>query len=132
MGLLIEYKSYQKHGGYLLKNSDTPGFSQVQKQQLIFLVEQHKADIDPQACDQLGACETQTTLLLKVLRLAVILTMRRKDDVLPDIKLVVQNETLVLSIPHIWLGQHPLMLAELEQEIAYQAKMDWKLAIDTI
>jgi exopolyphosphatase/guanosine-5'-triphosphate,3'-diphosphate pyrophosphatase len=42
--------------------------------------------------------------------------MRRQDDVLPTLKLLVSDNDLSIVIPHVWYSQHPLMQAELEAE----------------
>lgn len=128
-GLLVEYKQYQKHGAYIVKHADMPGFAPSEKKLLEFLVGQHKEDISLHLSKKLGACSDLALKLLRILRIAVILTMRRKDDVLPHIKLITNNNDLSLVVPHIWWSQHPLMQSELEQEARYQRVLDTELHI---
>ena len=40
-----------------------------------------------------------------------------------------QGEQLILAMPAGWLEQHPLMRAELEQEVQYQQQAGWELLI---
>ena len=70
-----------------------------------------------------------TVRLTRLLRLAVILSMRRRHEVLPEVKITTKAETLNLYMPANWLEQHPLMRAELEQEVQYQQLAGWQLLI---
>ena len=97
-----------------------PGYSKLQHQTVVNLVASYKSDLNSVSKDELHLSH-----LIRVLRLAVILCMRRKDDVLPKIAIQAENESLILALPQTWLIQHPLMQAELEQEIKYQAKAGW-------
>lgn len=132
VGLLIEYKQYQKHTAYILKNTLMPGFNQTQQKLLVALVSEHRADIDSEQLSSLGVNKAHAEKLIRILRLSVILAMRRKNDVLPLIKLKSENNALYILFPKTWLNQHPLMRTELEQEVYYQKKVDWKLVINTI
>ncbi len=79
--------------------------------------------------ESLGAHEQLATQLVRLLRLAVILSMRRKNDVLPELVIKEHNNALTLYIDKQWLDAHPLMLSELQQESLYQRKAGWKLTI---
>ena len=94
------------------------------------LVHNHRADISREVI----ARQTMTSVLLtvrltRILRLAVILSMRRRHEVLPEVKISTKAETLTLHMPSNWLEQHPLMRAELEQEVQYQQQAGWQLLI---
>jgi exopolyphosphatase/guanosine-5'-triphosphate,3'-diphosphate pyrophosphatase len=115
-GLLIGYKKYGLHGAYIMANTEMPGFTKAQKNQLVYLVKHHKDDIGNFKLEQLDGTSDKTRKLLHILRLAVILSMRRQDDVLPTLKLLVSDNDLSIVIPHVWYSQHPLMQAELEAE----------------
>ena len=121
-GLLIGYKKYGQHGAYVMTNTDMPGFTKAQKNRLVFLVKYHKEDIDKVNLESLGCFSDVTNKLLHILRLSVILSMRRQDDVLPELKLITSDNDLSIVIPHIWFSQHPLMQAELEAECEYLRK----------
>ncbi|OUL55868.1 guanosine-5'-triphosphate,3'-diphosphate diphosphatase [Pseudoalteromonas ulvae] len=129
VGLLIEYKQYQKHTSYIIRNTDMPGYSQTQHKIIGQLVKQHRADIERKSLQTFGNQDEFVMRILRILRLAVILTMRRKNDVLPDITLHAEQDKLVLSLPSHWLSQHPLMQTELEQEVQYQKKAGWELVL---
>lgn len=130
LGLLIEYKNHHHHGAYIINHSDLPGFTRAQQQLVMALVHNHRADISR---DIIGR-QTMTSVLLtvrltRILRLAVILSMRRRHEVLPQVNIVSKGEALLLKMPDGWLDQHPLMRAELEQEVQYQQLAGWDLSL---
>ena len=94
----------------------------------------YKGDID------LILLKNQTALsfngasyLLVILRLAVILCRRRKDDALPDYQTAIirngDNDIVNLCLPTTWLTQHPLIADELLQENAHLAQLNFSLNI---
>ena len=130
LGLLIEYKNHHHHGAYIINHSDLPGFTRAQQQLVMALVHNHRADISRDVI----ARQTMTSVLLtvrltRILRLAVILSMRRRHEVLPQVNISCKDEALQLQMPAGWLEQHPLMRAELEQEVQYQQQAGWELLI---
>ena len=135
IGLLIDYKQYHRHSGYILANTAMPGYSRAEKDTVVAIVKNHRADLLSKDFEKLG-CEVETAKLLCVLvRLGVLLSMRRKDDVLPKVELITSANTqrsLTIQMPTAWLAAHPLMLAELTQEAEYLAKFGWELKIEHI
>ncbi len=130
LGLLIEYKNHHHHGAYIISHTELPGFTRAQQQLLMALVFNHRADIQR----EIIARQTMTSVLLAVrltrlLRLAVTLSMRRKHEALPEVTISAQGEILTLALPLGFLDQHPLMRAELEQEIQYQHQAGWQLLL---
>ena len=128
-GLLIGYKKYGQHGAYIMANTDMPGFTKAQKSRLIFLIKYHKEDLLKLSAVDLGCFSEVTYKLLRILRLSVLFSMRRQDDVLPELKLIANDDELSIVIPHIWLSQHPLMQSELESEAYYIVKAGMKMHI---
>lgn len=129
LGLLIEYKRYPQHGAYILLNTDMPGYSNEQRKLIANVITQHWGDIDVNHFYNFEGKHSTAQHLTRILRLAVILSMRRKSDVLPDIQLSIEKEQLTLCIEKSWIEKHPLMLAELEQEKLSQLKANWQLEI---
>jgi len=128
VGLQVAYKGQQLHASYILANTNLPGFTEAQKKLLTALVQNHREDIDQQSL----AKQTTTSVLLacrlvRILRLAVILALRRADEVLPDVKVEVINEDINLHLPTNWLEENPLSKAELSQEAGYQKEQGWNL-----
>ena len=77
----------------------------------------------------LGCHEQLAECLTRIVRIAVILSMRRQDDVLPALDLSVNENTLTLTFDGDWLKYHPLMASELQLETKLQAKAGWKLIV---
>lgn len=130
VGLQVAYKEQQIHASYLLANSSLPGFTEAQKKLLNALVRNHRDEIDPAVI----AAQTSTSVLLasrlvRIIRLAVVLSLRRTDEVLPEIKLNVEGENLTVLLPKGWLANNPLSAAELHQEASYQTAQGWHLKL---
>ncbi|WP_341205935.1 guanosine-5'-triphosphate,3'-diphosphate diphosphatase [uncultured Psychrosphaera sp.] len=131
VGLQVAYKDQQIHASYLLANTNLPGFTEAQKNLLTALVRNHKEDIDQHSLSK----QSSTSVLLacrlsRILRLAVILSLRRKDEVMPKVIVTVENEVLKLTLPDNWIGNNPLTEAELAQEASYQSAQGWQLVIE--
>ena len=129
IGLLIEYKQYHKHTAYILENTDMPGFSQSEHKVIVAIAHSHRSDLQKGCLDHLGAHSSVAAYMVRLLRIAVILSMRRQDDVLPNFKITAENEELAIQFENNWLKNHPLMASELNQEIKYQKKCGWKLKV---
>jgi len=116
IGLLLEFKHHQKHNAYIIENAELPGFDQADRQLLKALVKLYKGDIDITLLEQ-SATDSQTAgYLLAIIRLAVILCRRRKDDVLPHYQSNIENDVIHIHLPADWLSKHPLIADELQQE----------------
>ncbi len=130
IGLQLEYKGNKQHAIYILQHADLAGFSAPERLLLCALVGNYKTDLDlallqrQTFADVWSACQ-----LLAVLRLSVILSKRRKDDVMPEFALTGVDKSLQLTLPDAWLKLHPLISAELKQEILDIAKLDIELTI---
>lgn len=134
VGLLLEFKQHQQHGAYILQHADLPGFNQAERQFLRALVLLYKGEIDLAPLqEQTVTSVEQASYLLAILRLAVILCRRRKDDALPDYQTTIVksngNEVINLCLPTTWLAQHPLIADELLQENSHLAKINLSLNI---
>lgn len=146
LGLLIEYKNHHHHAAYIISHTELPGFTRAQQHLLMALLHNHRLDINTDVM----ARQTMTSVLLamrltRILRLAVILSMRRRQEVQPDVTLSLNSavpascngrdddlsrqDALELRFAPGWLELHPLMRAELEQEVLYQQQAGWRLSI---
>lgn len=127
-GLLIEYKKYHQHGAYILSHITLPGFTRLQKKAITDLVLSHRLDIDSKLFDRYHTDVRQQMLSLsRILRLAVVLCIRRKDNFLPEIVLEMDGNNWHLKFPQGWLKEHPLIDAELANESWLQHKAGWQL-----
>ncbi|WP_017443816.1 guanosine-5'-triphosphate,3'-diphosphate diphosphatase [Gayadomonas joobiniege] len=127
VGLAIDFKDAPAHAGYILSNTSIPGFSLAQRKLLITLVSNYRDDIKLEQINQQTMTDPQlAAALVRILRLAVILTMRRKNEALPKFTAFADQQTLSLRFPKHWLAQHPLMENELHLEQEYQEKAGWQ------
>ena len=63
-----------------------------------------------------------------VLRLAVLLHRNRSQVDLPPITLTVNKRTMRLKFDADWLAANPLTVADLEREIGYLDKVQYRLS----
>ncbi|MGZ8216974.1 exopolyphosphatase [Methylomagnum sp.] len=120
IGRDIAHSGYHKHSAYILENADLPGFSRQDQLLLATLVRTHRRkfplklykDLSPPWND---AAKSQALLL----RLAILLHRSRQIGALPDIRIAVSDARIDLRFPPQWLDEHPLTLADLEQEAGY-------------
>jgi exopolyphosphatase/guanosine-5'-triphosphate,3'-diphosphate pyrophosphatase len=128
IGLHIEYKQYHKHGAYILTHVPLLGYTQLQTQSIRDLVLSHRQDINaalfaqyrPEIIPLMHA-------LSRILRLSCLLSVRRKNDILPEMNLTVNDDEWSIQFPVGWLKAHPLIDAELANEKWLQHKVGWKL-----
>ena len=130
VGLLLSYKYHQRHGAYILQHADLPGFDQTERQLIVSLVGLAKGDIPASAMTDLAITDTLTARrLLAILRLAIILCRRRKDDVLPQYHTSVDGKLINLCLPSQWLEAHPLISDELLHENEQLTALELDLTI---
>ena len=130
VGLLLSFKYHQKHGAYIVQHADLPGFDQTERQLLVMLISLYKGDIKQDKLDCLAIVSTEDAAkLLAILRLAIILCRRRKDDVLPQYQTQVSKNEIKLCLPSHWLEQHPLISDELLQESEHLNQLGLSLII---
>ncbi|MDC8832170.1 Ppx/GppA phosphatase family protein [Alteromonas gilva] len=128
IGLHIEYKKHHEHGAYILNFIDLPGYTRLQRAAVRDLVGAHRQTIDL-APFALYHNEVRPMLLglLRVLRIAVVVCLRRHQQHIPAISLSINDSEWTLSFPEKWLKEHPLINAELVNEAWLQHKAGWRL-----
>lgn len=130
VGLLLEYKKHQQHSAYILKNADLAGFSQADRELLVLFALLYKGAVTkPLLSQQSVTSSQQATYLLVILRLAIILCGRRKNNALPDYEITVSENNIALNLPNDWLAAHPLIADELSLEIELLAPLNIALSV---
>lgn len=115
IGMNISHASYHKHGAYVLRYLDMPGFSMHEQANLAFLVRTHRrAYVEPE-----GYVSDRLVKLSILLRIAVVLRRNRTDLPLPPIRIKTKDSTLVLSIAKAWRQEHPLTELDILQEVDF-------------
>lgn len=130
IGLDVAHSGYHHHGAYLLEHADMPGFAHEEQLLLARLVGAHRRKLVTERLEELippwdhGALE-----LIVLLRLAVLLQRGRSDRALPELTLRARGRTVELRFPARWLREHPLTVADLQQEIDFLVPHGIKLRI---
>ena len=117
IGLAIAHAQYHRHGGYLLSNSDMPGFSRQEQQNLSLLVRSHRRKFPSLEFDQADPDNREKVLRLAILlRLSCVMNRSRSYTVPPEIKAVANTNSLSLKFPDVWMDNHALTRADLDIE----------------
>lgn len=121
IGLLIAHSHYHKHGAYLVKYSDLPGFSLHDQQFLSALVRCHRRKFRRSMMegvpDDIRSYAVQLSIIL---RLAVLLHRSRSHKPAPEVKAKLVDNSICLTFTDAnWLEQHPLTEEDLKIERKY-------------
>ena len=117
IGLLIAHSQYHKHGAYLVKYSDLPGFSLRDQLFLSALVRCHRRKFRPPMVDTVPEdLRDYAIRLCIILRLAVLLHRSRSEKPVPDIEVSAADKSIRIGFPDDWLAEHPLTRADLKSE----------------
>jgi exopolyphosphatase/guanosine-5'-triphosphate,3'-diphosphate pyrophosphatase len=130
VGLDIAHARYHHHGGYLIANSDLPGFVRLEQRLIASLVTLHRRKLDDPFLDELpSSWRAPMFKLVVLLRLATLLNRSRSPSDLPAIGLAPGKESLELKFPQRWLDDNPLTAADLEQEEAWLRARGFELKL---
>lgn len=128
LGMHIEYKQHHMHGAYILSHLPMVGYTQQQRLGVKTLVQSHRQEINIGLFESFHPDVRHALLVLtRILRLACILSIRRKDHLLSEFTLSIDEDQWLLTFPDGWLKSHPLIDAELANEKWQQHKVGWKL-----
>lgn len=117
IGLDIAHSHYHKHGGYVLENSDMPGFSRQEQHVLAALVRAHRRKFPSGLFKNVPATARLIEHLAVLLRLAVLLHRSRTD--VGDVIVVGNRRSLEVHFSPGWLEAHPLTQADLQEEAEF-------------
>ncbi|MFK8016988.1 MAG: exopolyphosphatase [Gammaproteobacteria bacterium] len=130
VGLGLAHSHYHRHGAYIVKNADLPGFSQHEQTLLAWLIGGHRRRIPRETPEHVGSkWSKRLPRMLALLRIASDLTRARQDSHLPAFELVARHETITLTFPDGWLDDHPLTQADLEREAAQLQEIGLRLTV---
>lgn len=130
IGLSVDFRQSPQHAAYLIRHLDLPGFTPAQKKLLATLLQNQANSIDLSLFSQQNTVPPRIAeKLCCLLRLAIILASRRRDDTLPSVLLHAEDDALNLTLPAGWLSAHPLRAELLEQECHWQSYVHWTLTV---
>jgi exopolyphosphatase/guanosine-5'-triphosphate,3'-diphosphate pyrophosphatase len=120
VGLVVAHTQYHKHGAYILEHADLAGFSREEQRVLAALVRAHRRKFPVEVFDGLRLPWDRWALRAAVLlRLAVLLHRSRDEAPLPELRCTAHGKRIELVFPAGWLDEHPLTVADLEEEAAF-------------
>lgn len=129
IGMCIDYKKAREHASYLINALDLPGYTRAQKHLLGELLRRYREQFSAMP-SQYAVSDLSAQRMLRILRLALILTHRRDVSLAPMVTLFEKDDVLSLSIDGKWLAENPLTRAELEIEADKQTNIGWDLVIE--
>ncbi len=128
IGLTIDFKKGGEHSAYLLQSLDLPGFTRAQKHLLGELARRYREQLTSLP-EQHAISGTSAKRVLRLLRLAVLLSHRRNPALEPNFRLDSDGDKLTLTLDSQWLEENPLTAAELEIEANRQTDIGWPLSV---
>jgi len=118
VGLAIAHSGYHRHGEYVLRHADLPGFSRDEQAALATLVRLHRRKVDRDLVARAPApFDRWLPGLACILRLAVILNRARATVPAAVPAIEAADSRLTLRFDEGWLASHPLTAADLAEEV---------------
>jgi exopolyphosphatase/guanosine-5'-triphosphate,3'-diphosphate pyrophosphatase len=131
IGLSIAHSGYHKHGAYIVRHGDFPGFSRTDQDVLAALIRLHRRRGAVEELERVPpGRRKQTRRLAALLRLAVRLSRNRSNRAQPPVRISAKKNRIQLRFPDEWLERHPLTRADFEDEIERLAGLNFELSID--
>lgn len=120
IGLAVSRNQHHRHGAYILANADMAGFSRDDQAMISVLAQLQRKKLSRRHLDALAPRHRACCLpVAALLRVAIVL--HRGCDDQAEVRFTAgRADHWALCLPPGWLGEHPLLADELEEEIAYQ------------
>ncbi|MHC4957884.1 MAG: Ppx/GppA phosphatase family protein [Planctomycetota bacterium] len=117
IGLDVSYERHHRHAGYLVANSNLPGFSREGQRMLAAIIESHRRRPRQSVLARLPGRQRKAAVrLTTLLRLAVRLHRSRTSETPPEHRVKARNGNLEVRFPPGWLEAHPLTRKDFERE----------------
>lgn len=117
IGMAVSYSNYHRHGAYIVRNSDMPGFSQEGQAVLAELLRCQRKRVRRSDFDDFDSQEQRRLQrLATLLRIARRLHRVRAEKSTPHIAVQAKGSSLRLQFPEGWIDQHALIQEDLSQE----------------
>ena len=128
IGIAVAHNQYHKHGAYIVRHADMPGFSRQEQAFLAALIRGHRRKLPKNELQELAGIRAETAKRLCILlRLAVLMNHGRSKSAFPEFQLLPGENSLAVVFPTGWLDDHPLTGANLMQEAEYLKAVKFKL-----
>ncbi|WP_060983280.1 exopolyphosphatase [Vibrio splendidus] len=132
VGQSIAFQSYHRHSAYLLKHTTMPGFNTEQQGLISTLVRYQRKALKLQDLPELSLfTQQQVTLLIRILRLAILLNRQRNQAQAPDVSLTIkqQDNWELKGSNSDWLAHNQLLDCELREEQRRWQNAGWLLKL---
>ncbi len=131
IGLAVSHTGFHRHGEYLARHTDMPGFSAHDQALLACLIRCHRRKVSNSLFAHLPEQHRQLARrLCVILRLAVLLNRSRQPVDCPSAAMNGSGSKIRLSFPEGWGERNPLTLADLAQEASYLEALDVRLLFE--
>lgn len=127
IGLSISHINSAGHSAYIVEQSDMPGFSRQDQNMLGLLLRMHRGKIKKKQFEDMPRKHKRSPFLLTILRLSVMLARGRDQVSLEKLTAIKNAKQIDLVFQENYLENHPLTVADLEQEKKEIAKLGYEL-----
>jgi len=133
VGLQISVSDFQRHSGYILANSELPGYNQDEQELLGLLVSNGRKKFKRRSLPLLRNVSHKTlTRLIRLFRLAVLLNNSRQPLMIDLLSLKADGNHMKLTIDKAFFLEQDLNVADLDKEAKLMAKLGNKLTYQLI
>ena len=127
IGLSISHSNYPDHSGYLVEQSDMPGFSREMQNSLGLMLRLQRGKLKMQLIEEVPRLRENLIIIIILLRLAIILERSRDWDPSRQVKIKFKEGRFKIKFPRDYLDAHPLTRADFRQEKQEVARAGFRL-----
>lgn len=128
IGLMISHVNTALHSAYIIEQSDMPGFSRGLQNSIGLLVRLHRGKIKRKLIEEWPHKTNRLLLILFIIRLSIMLARGRHKVNLKDMIVNKNDNHIEIVFPENYLKNHPLTVADLEQEKHECKKIGYQLS----
>jgi len=130
-GIFLTYSGYHKHGAYLLKHTEMPGFSRQDQCCVAALVRGHRGKpTREKIADVAPMWDRKLLHLVCLLRIATHIHRRRSPRPPPDVTAKVDHREVRLSFPGGWLDERMLSRADLTEDARHLEGLGYRVILE--
>jgi exopolyphosphatase/guanosine-5'-triphosphate,3'-diphosphate pyrophosphatase len=126
IGISIAHTGFHKHGAYIIRSADMPGFSKKDQERLSLLVLGQRGKLE-----KLPLIPSSDPLWRQLfcLRLAALLHRSRDDQALPLLQVKQSSTGFSIELPAQWLQKNPLTAGALADESNAWQRVGWEMRV---
>ncbi len=133
VGQQISVSDFQQHSGYILANSELPGYNQDEQQLLGLLVSNGRKKFKRRSLPLLRHVSHKLlTRLIRLFRLAILLNNSRQPLVIDLLSLKADGSHMQLTIDKAFFLEQELNLADIDKEAKWMAKLGNQLSYQLV